>query len=178
MIACCRAEAYQRCLDWPRLRSSYLVQGMLDLIRGRVLVRIGKSLDDALSQRVYGAIVRFPLKARGAGDGLQPLRDLDYVRGFLSGGGPGALFDLPWIPLYLSICFLFHVWIGVTALAGAVLLIIFTIATEVLTRRPMKAAAVHAVTRNALAGAGRRNAEVLHAMGMAGRMAALIRVPA
>src|SRR5207248_1706786 len=59
------------------------------------------------------------------------------------------------------------------ALAGAVLLIIFTIATEVLTRRPMKAAAVHAVTRNALAGAGRRNAEVLHAMGMAGRMAAL-----
>jgi ATP-binding cassette subfamily C protein len=151
----------------------YLVQGMLDLIRGRVLVRIGKSLDDALSQRVYGAIVRFPLKARGGGDGLQPLRDLDYVRGFLSGGGPGALFDLPWIPLYLSICFLFHVWIGVTALAGAVLLIIFTVATEVLTRRPMKAAAVHAVTRNALAGAGRRNAEVLHAMGMAGRMAAL-----
>ena len=93
----------------------YLFQGMLDLIRGRVLVRIGKSLDDTLGQRIYRAIVRFPLKARGGGDGLQPLRDLDYVRGFLSGGGPGALFDLPWIPLYLSICFLFHPWIGMWA---------------------------------------------------------------
>jgi len=133
----------------------YLFQGMLDLIRGRVLVRIGKSLDDTLGQRIYRAIVRFPLKARGGGDGLQPLRDLDYVRGFLSGGGPGALFDLPWIPLYLSICFLFHPWIGMTALTGATLLITITAVTEVLTRRPMKAAAGHATTRNGLAAAGR-----------------------
>jgi ATP-binding cassette, subfamily C, bacterial PrsD len=30
------------------------------------------------------------------------------VRGFLSGIGPVALFDLPWMPVYLAICFLFH----------------------------------------------------------------------
>ena len=61
-------------------------------------------------------IVRRPLKARTSGDGLQPLRDLDQVRSYLSGLGPTALFDLPWMPFYLAICFLFHPLIGLTAL--------------------------------------------------------------
>jgi len=148
----------------------YGFQGVLDLVRGRVLVRIGRLLDEGLSLRVHGAITRFPLKARGGG-GLQPLRDLDQVRGFLSGGGPAALFDLPWIPLYLGLCFVFHVWIGVAALAGAIMLVIVTLATELLMRSPTKAAAEFATTRNALAEAGRRNAEVMQAMGMAERLA-------
>ena len=46
------------------------------------------------------------------GDALQPSRDLDQVRSFLAGGGPLALFDFPWMPLYLFICFMFHPWIG------------------------------------------------------------------
>ena len=37
--------------------------------------------------------------------------------------GPGALFDLPWLPLYLAICFAFHPLIGLTATAGAIVLI-------------------------------------------------------
>ena len=57
----------------------YAFQGILDLIRGRVLVRIGASLDQDLSSRVYDVLVRLPLKTRAA-DGLQPLRDLDQVR--------------------------------------------------------------------------------------------------
>src|SRR4051812_18991753 len=104
----------------------YGFQGLLDLIRSRILVRIGESLDEQLSARIYDAIVRFPLKARGGGDGLQPLRDLDLVRSFLSANGPGALFDLPWMPLYLAICFAFHFWIGMTALVGAVILVAIT----------------------------------------------------
>ena len=54
--------------------------GILDLIRGRILVRIGNSLDEALSGRVYDAIVRLPLITGNRGDGIQPLRDLDAVR--------------------------------------------------------------------------------------------------
>src|SRR6186997_2650027 len=62
----------------------YAFQGVLDVLRGRVLVRIGASLDEALSGRVFDILVRLPLKARPAGDGLQPIRDLDQVRSFLS----------------------------------------------------------------------------------------------
>src|SRR3569833_3031190 len=90
----------------------YAAQGLLDLLRARILVRIGVRLDEALSGRVYETIVRLPLKVGSRTDGLQPRRDLDSVRSFLSDASPNAMFDLPWLPIYLVICFLFHPYIG------------------------------------------------------------------
>ena len=151
----------------------YVALGLLDMIRARIMVRIGNRLDEALSGRVYETIVRLPLRAGYRNDGLQPLRDLDSVRSFLSGMGPAAFFDLPWLPIYLIICFLFHPYIGLAALAGAIVLGALTYLTETMTRDPMREATGFAMTRNALAEASRRNAEVLTAMGMTGRVAAL-----
>ena len=148
----------------------YIAQGFLDLLRGRILIRIGTALDEALSGRVFDTVVRLPLIAGGRGEGLQPLRDLDNVRTFLSGMGPSALFDLPWLPLYLAICFAFHVMIGVTALVGALILVALTILTEFMTRAPSREATALAARRSDLAAASRRNAEVVVAMGMAGRL--------
>ena len=146
--------------------------GVLDAIRGRILARVGGALDEALSGRVYDTLVRLPLRTGGRGDGTQPLRDLDAVRSYLSGLGPVALFDLPWIPLYLAICFAFHPLIGFTALAGAIILVALTLATEMMTKAPTKSAAEAATVRNGLAEASRRNAEALVAMGMVPRIAA------
>ena len=86
----------------------YVAQGVLDMIRGRILGRIGTSLDETLNARVFETIVRLPLMVGARNDGLQPLRDLDAVRSFLGSMGPGAFFDLPWLPFYLAICFAFH----------------------------------------------------------------------
>jgi PrtD family type I secretion system ABC transporter len=148
----------------------YIFQGVLDLIRGRLVVRVGAAFDDAVCARIFGVVIRLPLAARTKDNGLQPLRDLDQIRGFLSSAGPPALCDLPWIPLYLSICFLFHPYIGFAVLAGTIFLVALTLATELRTRSPARAAAAHATTRNTLAEAGRRNAEALHALGMSPRM--------
>jgi ATP-binding cassette subfamily C protein len=137
--------------------------GILDAIRGRVLLRVGGALDDELSGRTYDAVARLPLKTRGGGDGLQPIRDLDQIRSFLGSPGPSALFDLPWMPLYVALCFFFHPLIGMTATFGALLLIVLTITTEVVTRAPAQAAVRFASTRNALLEASRRNAEVIRA---------------
>ena len=145
--------------------------GVLDAIRGRILVRIGGALDETLSGRVYDTLVRLPLRTGARNDGTQPLRDLDSIRSYLSGLGPVALFDLPWIPLYLAICFAFHPLIGLAALGGAIVLIVLTLLTEMLMRAPTKAATDAAVVRNGLAEASRRNAEALIAMGMASRIA-------
>jgi ATP-binding cassette subfamily C protein len=73
----------------------FTFQALLEITRGRLLVRIGNQLDCRLGARVYDVVVRLPLRARAGGDGLQPMRDLDTVRAFLSGLGPTALFDLP-----------------------------------------------------------------------------------
>src|SRR3954469_4496731 len=151
----------------------YTAQGLLDLIRGRILVRIGNRLDEALSGRVYETIVRLPLKVGNRNDGLQPLRDLDSVRSFLSGTGPTALFDLPWLPVYLAICFAFHPYIGLAALIGAIVLGIITMLTETMTREPTRAATNFAMVRMSLAETSRRNAEVLTAMGMTARIGIL-----
>jgi ATP-binding cassette subfamily C protein len=145
----------------------FTFQALLEITRGRLLVRIGNQLDCRLGARVYDVVVRLPLRARAGGDGLQPMRDLDTVRAFLSGLGPTALFDLPWIPLYVAICFAFHVLIGVTVLCGAIILVALTLTTEILSRRPIKAATAQAALRNRLAEISRRNADALAAMGMA-----------
>lgn len=148
----------------------YAFQGCFDLIRRRLLMRIGERLDDVLSPRLYDVMVRLPLKAPDAASTMQPLRDLDNIRSFLIGGGPTALFDLPWLPFYIAICFVFHFWLGMTALAGAILLVGLTYMTEVVTRKPVLEGARYSATRNRLAEASRRNAEVIVSMGMAPRI--------
>jgi ATP-binding cassette subfamily C protein len=74
------------------------------------------------------------------------------------------------MPVYVLICFLFHPWIGVAALIGATVLTSLTLLSEFMTRRPSRAAIQQVGVRNSLAEAGRRNAEVLQAMGMVPRM--------
>src|SRR6476646_6710063 len=144
----------------------YVALGFLDLIRGRILARIGISLDEALSGRLYQTIVRLPSIVGLLTDGAAPMRDLDTVRAFLGGIGPVALFDLPWIPVYFGICFAFHFLIGITATIGALILIILTLLTEWLVLKPTKTAAKLAQLRNTILESSRRNSETLVAMGM------------
>lgn len=143
----------------------YAFQGFLEVVRSMLLVRLGLSVDERFGTTVYDSLILFPARMQIHGDGLQPIRDLDVVRSFLSGPGPTALFDIPWMPFYLGLCFLFHIWIGVTALAGALILVGLTILTERMSREPAKEAAKIISERMALAEATRRNSEAVLAMG-------------
>jgi PrtD family type I secretion system ABC transporter len=149
----------------------YAIQGALEIIRSRVLVRVGCLVEEALGPRVCRLVLWLPLRVRVSGDGLQPVRDLDTLRSFLSGPGPTAILDMPWLPIYLAFVFLLHPWLGILATSGAVALIALTFITEALSRAPARAAAAEATSRAALATAGRRNAEVLEAMGFGGNLA-------
>ena len=96
----------------------FAFQGLLDVVRSRVLVRIAASVDETLSQRVFDLATKLPLKAITP-PSFQPVNDLDRIRSFMSTVGPAAFFDLPWMPLYLGICFVFHPLIGWTATSAA-----------------------------------------------------------
>jgi len=145
----------------------FFANGVLDLIRIRIMTRIGLRVDEELREPVFSAMQKHALLGGGGSDGLQPVRDLDRIRSFLSGIGPTALFDLPWIPVYLIVIFLLHPLMGWFAVAGAALLIITTYATELLSRGPALKAARSGSDRLALADAAERNAEVVRAMGLA-----------
>src|SRR5258706_8849209 len=71
----------------------FIGQGLLDIIRSRLLVRIGLSLDEALSGRVFDMIGRRALKQGASSEGSQPVRDLETIGSFLSGLWPTALLD-------------------------------------------------------------------------------------
>jgi PrtD family type I secretion system ABC transporter len=148
----------------------YLFQGLLDAIRGRILNRIAMRFDQSVAERIYRIVVRLPLQAPRGGEGIQPVRDLDAIRSYLAGRGPTVFFDLPWLPFYLAICFAFHVWIGVTVLAGAIILIALTLLTETHSRDRVREATQIAAERSRLTEMSRRNAEAITALGMMERM--------
>jgi PrtD family type I secretion system ABC transporter len=153
------------------LVGAYAFQGALDLIRSRVVVRAAALLDQHLALAVHGAVIRLAVATRHPGDGPQPVRDLDQIRAFLTGAGPIAIVDLPWIPVFLSICFLIHPLLGAAATAGGIALFTITLLTERASRGPARAAAHDAGMRSVMVESGRRNGETIMAMGMAGALA-------
>jgi PrtD family type I secretion system ABC transporter len=151
----------------------YFFQGFFDVARSRILADIGASVDLSLTSEVHHAVTRHALYSRARGDGLQPLRDLEQIRSFLSGAGPTALIDLPWMFFFISILFFMHVWLGLTALIGALVLTGLTFLTERMSQARMRDLALSTAARNALADAHRRHAQSIQALGMGSRMRTL-----
>ena len=58
-------------------------------------------------------------------------RDVDTLRHFIGGQGPMALFDLPWMPLYLIFVYCLHPLLGILTFGGALVLTGLTILTEI-----------------------------------------------
>jgi PrtD family type I secretion system ABC transporter len=141
------------------------VSALLEVLRGRLLVRIGTRFDAEITEALFAAPIDRRLR-KGDGSSSQPFHDLETLRGFIGGAGLVALFDMPWMPLYIALIFLFHPLLGVIALGGAVVLFVLALVSELSTRKPMQAAATRTQQARDLAEASVRNAEVVRAMGM------------
>ena len=152
--------------------AAYLLQGYLDALRARMLARIGALFDTALQEPIYAAISGLPLKGAAIAAVQQPLRDLELVRAFLSGMGPTAFLDMPFIPLFVLALFIFHPIIGVAASVGAGLIVSTALFADRQSQKFSVTAVERGAKRAALAEAIRRNAEVIHALGMRGRFMA------
>lgn len=147
----------------------YVALGLLEFIRSRLLIRIANRLDRLLQRDAFAASLAVPLQTGPEGQRIQPIRDLDQIRGFLSGSGPGAFFDLPWLPFYLALIYLLHPLLGLLATAAAALSVALTLVADRLARNPTKRATASLVSRQQDAEAARRNAEVVRAMGLVDR---------
>ena len=147
----------------------YLFQGLFDMLRIQILIRIGARLDRKIAPLAHQVAIDMPRFGFSTSEALERGRDVDTVRGFLGSQGPVALFDLPWMPLFLVFVYFLHPLLGALTFGGACVLTFITILTELLTRRLSSATHQAAIARNSIADANARNAEVLRAMGFAGR---------
>jgi PrtD family type I secretion system ABC transporter len=143
----------------------YVFQGVFETLRSQILVRVGAGLDKKLAPLAHQVAIDMPRFGFSTSESLERGRDVDAVRGFLGSQGPLALFDLPWMPIYLIFVYALHPYLGALVLAGAVVLSMLAIATELLTRRLSGATHEAAIARNSIADSNTRNAEVLRAMG-------------
>lgn len=148
---------------------AYLMQGYLEALRARMLCRVATLFDVGLQDSIHAALATLPLRGVKPIAMQQPLRDLDQVRGFMSSTGPTAFLDMPWIPVFLVVLFLFHPAIGTTALFGTFAIVAMALLTERLSRGAARAAMDSSAQRQVLADATQRNAEVIRALGMADR---------
>ncbi|MGR4972671.1 type I secretion system permease/ATPase [Pseudomonas sp. LARHCG127] len=143
-----------------------ITMGGLEWVRSRIMVRISTRLDTLLSQRLFDASFKQALNTSGLNATAQPLSDLNGLRQFLTGNGLFAFFDVPWIPIYLAVMFMFHPWYGWMGIVSAVLLGALAFANEKLTHAPLQAANREQMAATALTHKSLRNAEVVESMGM------------
>ncbi len=153
---------------------AFLALGLLDAARAQVLNRAGIRIDEAATAFLYPAVFERPAAPHG-GQRAQAFRDLDTVREFIAGNGLAALFDLPWLPVYLAILFVLHPVLGIVASAGALLLLALAGLNEILIRRTTAEGVETAIRNHAAMEAGLRNVDTIRAMGMLGGLVAVWR---
>ena len=139
----------------------YALMGVLDYARGRVAARVGAGLQSRLDSRVFGGTL-----INATSDGQSPLRDLEAVQRLYSSPAFFALLDIPWVPIFILVIFVFHPMLGWLALGGGVLLIIIAVINQFATFRPVGDANQKGAASNALADSLRAQGEVVRGMGM------------
>jgi PrtD family type I secretion system ABC transporter len=137
----------------------------LDTVRTRTLAWAGRSL----ARKLAPSALRSSLEQAATGPGrvdTDTLRDIAQLRAFLSGPGVVALFDSPWLPIYLGLITLMHPMLGLTAILGALTLVALGVITDWLTREHAEQAVRNSRASTRLAEKLGRNAEALLGMGM------------
>lgn len=143
----------------------FLLMSTLEMLRTRVLIRVGNCLDMALNRRTFSAAFERNLSRAGGSPG-QALQDLAQLRQFLTGNGLFAFFDAPWTPIYLLVAYLIHPLLGLVTLIGSMILVGLAWLTEKATHQPLAEANQAALSSANYANNNLRNAEVIEAMGM------------
>ena len=137
---------------------------LLEAVRSLVMQRLGQWVERRVAPEGFTRALEAQL--RGRPYRMEALRDLAVLRGYLGSPGALALYDLPWVPVFLAVIFLLHPVLGCIALGGAVVLFSLTLLSELITSALLRRAGSAAMASQRRAEAMMRNAEVIDSMGM------------
>lgn len=144
----------------------YLMMGLLDYARGRLLARFGARFQSALDARVFDAVLRRSVLPKFRAAPAGGMRDLEHIQAVFSSPAMLALFDVPWTPLFVAAIFVLHPLLGWMALAGGGFLIAVTLANNALTRRKAAEAQTASQYANGFAEQARGGSEVVLSQAM------------
>ncbi len=136
---------------------------LFDIIRQRLANRLGTRLDAALGASVLGGLVE-DAQSRDT-LGAQPLRDLQDLRGFVSGPFFIALLDAPWSIVLVAFIFFIHPVLGIVATLGLVALFCLGLVNDRIGRAPNQKANEAGQRANRTADEILRNSDIVRSMG-------------
>jgi len=141
-----------------------LLMALLEFARGQLLARCAAWIEQTVAPEAFSRAIEAQLRNRPYR--MEAMRDLAVCRGFVASPGMTALYDVPWVPIYLGFIFLLHPMLGWIATAGAVILFLLTLANEWTTSSLLKRANVASMANQRRSESVVRNAEVIDSMGM------------
>ncbi|TYB89837.1 type I secretion system permease/ATPase [Oceaniovalibus sp. ACAM 378] len=147
----------------------YLIMGIVDWARGRLLTRMGAGFQARLERRVFEAMIKKastdPQPDDNSTMGHQ-LRDLDALQRFYASSVFSALFDAPWAPIFLFGMILFHPWLGGLAIFGGGVLILSAVLNQVFTKTSSVKAATAGYKSERYSDQLQNEAETIRSLGM------------
>ena len=141
------------------------VYAILEWLRSRILVRAGMRFDEMIAQALFNRVIAATIRQPN-GKSEFILADVDRLREFLTGAGLIALCDIPWVPIFLFVCFLFHPMVGWVALGGAIIVFALAIANELMTKKTLNEASGLGQSAQHFANTTLQNVEAIRALGM------------
>ncbi|SEN21397.1 type I secretion system permease/ATPase [Palleronia pelagia] len=144
----------------------FLIMGVLDFARGRILARVGARFQSNLDRRVFAAMVRKAAIAPDSESEQNNLRDLESVQRLLSSPVLTAFFDMPWTPIFLIVIAILHPWLGLLALFGSLVLIGIAVLNQIYTIRPQAMASAVNIRAERMSEQIRQEAEMVRSLGM------------
>jgi ATP-binding cassette, subfamily C, bacterial len=146
----------------------FLAMGVLDHVRGSIMLVVAARFQDRLDRRVFSAAMARSAVASNDPAAISAERDLEAVRGFLASPVLTALMDLPWAPLFLAAIFIFHPLMGWLSVAGGLALVAVTVLIQIRSRTPQREAGSASLQAERTADQLKAEAETLQALGMTG----------
>ncbi|WP_460272696.1 type I secretion system permease/ATPase [Celeribacter sp. ULVN23_4] len=144
----------------------YLMMGLLDGTRARLMSRIGARFQSRLEDRIFRASLRHAVQKPQTANKIPAYEQLSAIRRFFASPACTALYDLPFTLVFLAGIALFHPILGLLAVTGGAGLI-----TAALLHRYVVTSVQNAQNRtdakaSAMAHRVTSAAEVLTALGM------------
>ena len=154
----------------------FLIMGILDHARARIMARVGARLQERLDARVLSAAFRRLTQAPQDTAALAAQKDLDAIARFWASPVLLAIFDAPWAPVFIAAIFVFHPWLGVLALVGGVVIVGLSLLNQRATERPLQEANLASLAAERQAENLKQESELVQSLGMAAAAFARLKV--